>query len=357
VWPELRWKLQHVILLLLVPALLLVTVSVGGLIYSSLRADILAGFDRKLSAIGSVTAAFIDGDEHARILRERNESSALYRKYVEPMRRIRRERGITFIYTQVLGQGRAIQYVLDGQLGKDHSHIGDADEVPEPEIHGVREVMTRGRLHLSEIRVWQQWGLLKSGFAPICDRNGRPVAMAGADVDISIIRAKTSAALAQVGIVCLISLLIAGLLSMRVASRLTQPLAAAKEAALQVAAGQYGRRIEVETPRELAELASAFNQMSEALAAGIAELTEVNESLERRRCRHELARALADAVKAAPERLVALEEAWRGAGLLPGRGGASVGGWADGPVGSDGSAFAAIAPPDAECPTPEVLAR
>jgi methyl-accepting chemotaxis protein len=306
-----RLKLQNIVLLLLIPALLLVTVALSGLIYNSLRADILAGFDRKLSAISSVTGAFIDGDAHARLLRDRNENSASYRKYVEPMRRIRQKRGITFIYTQVLGQGRAIQYVLDGQLGKDHSHIGDADEVPEPEERGVREVMTRGKLHLSAIRAWQQWGLLKSGFAPIYDRKGRPVAMAGADVDISIIRAKTSAALAQVGFVSLLSLLIAGFLSMRVAGSLTRPLAAAKEAALQVAAGRYGHRIEVDRPGELAELAAAFNSMGETLATTLAELTEVNQALEQRRCRHELARALAAALEAEPDRYADLEAVWR----------------------------------------------
>src|SRR5437870_2346074 len=106
--------------------------------------------------------------------------------------------------------------------------------------------------------------------------------MAGADVDISIIRAKTSAALAQVGIVSLISLLLAGFLSMRVARSLTRPLAAAKEAALQVAAGQYDQRIDVDRPRELAEMAAAFNQMSETLATTMEELAQVNQSLERR---------------------------------------------------------------------------
>jgi HAMP domain-containing protein len=147
-------------------------------------------------------------------------------------------------------------------------------------------------VHLSDIRVWEQWGLLESGFAPIYDRGGRVVAMAGADVNISTIRDKTSAALAQVGITSIIALLIAGFLSVAIARSLTRPLGQVKEAALQVAAGQYGHQIDVRKPRELAELADSFSAMSGTLAATVQESHDLHQELERRRRQSELRRVL-----------------------------------------------------------------
>jgi HAMP domain-containing protein len=277
---------------MLIPLLLIVTVVVGAVIYTELRSVILEGFDRKLSAISSVTGAFIAGEEHAAILRARSEESRLYRKYVEPMRRIRERKQLTFLYTQMLGKGSDLTYVLDGQVGDGHSAIGDEDTLPQAEVSGAREVLASGKVHLSEIRAWDQWGLLKSGFAPICDASGRAVAMAGADVDISTIRGKTGEALAHVGLTSVLALLAALVVALRVARSLTRPIAEVKEAALQVAAGQYGHRIAVERPRELAELANSFNAMSETLCLTVREWDEVHRDLEQRRRGQELMRAL-----------------------------------------------------------------
>ena len=286
---------------MLIPLLLMVTVVLGATIYSTLRAVILQGFDRKLSALSTVTGAFVDGEDHAAILKGRNETSPLYLRYVEPMRRIRARKELTFIYTQTLGDGAEITYVLDGQVGEGHSAIGDQDTLPEGELDGARAVLREGRVHLSEIRAWEQWGLLKSGFAPITDRTGRAVAMAGADVDISTIRSKTGTALAQVGLTSLLALLAATIVALRVARSLTRPIAALKEAALKVAAGQFGLALAVEHPRELAELAEGFSAMSETLSLTVRHWDDVRKELESRRCRLELSRQLAALGGVSPE--------------------------------------------------------
>ncbi len=61
-------RVDEWILLAAVPTLVVVTLVLGFLVYSALYADILAGFDRKLTAACSVSASFIDGDDHARLL-------------------------------------------------------------------------------------------------------------------------------------------------------------------------------------------------------------------------------------------------------------------------------------------------
>src|SRR5262245_35083346 len=144
-----RLKMQSMILLVLIPSLLLVTLVISGLTYSGLHYVILEGFDRKLSAISTVMGAFIDGDEHAEILRSKNERDPRYLKYVRPMQRIRspEKKDLTYVYTQVLDGGKSIRYVLDGQVKvEDHSGIGEEDEVPDNELQGVHDVIGKGRI-------------------------------------------------------------------------------------------------------------------------------------------------------------------------------------------------------------------
>src|SRR5690242_11075135 len=68
---KLRLRMQTLILLVLISSLLLVTVTMGALIYGNLYEVILHGFDQKLSAVSAATGAFIDGDIHDRIYQER----------------------------------------------------------------------------------------------------------------------------------------------------------------------------------------------------------------------------------------------------------------------------------------------
>lgn len=282
----------------------------------------LMGASDRLFAVDAATGRVDPGES---VPGFRNEESPLYLKYVAPMRRIREKKGITFIYSQVLDKGQGIQYVLDGGFGDAHSNIGAEDEIPDSEIRGIRDVLARETIYLSGIKAWEQWGLLKSGFAPIYTRDGVPVAMAGADVNISIIRNKTRAALARVGAMSVVVLLVAGFLSFRIARALTRPIAEVKDAAIQVAAGQYGHRIAVNEPRELAELASAFNDMSRTLAGTVSEINERNRAVDRRRARRELARMLARAAEGGGRiRTERIASGWTGDARVGGDGSGSL---------------------------------
>src|SRR3546814_20278911 len=79
----------------------------------------------------------IDPADHDRLIRAARagenpqavEATPLYRRSVAPIRRLRDELSLTYLYTQVLGGGADIFYVLDGTEGADHSPIGSADEL------------------------------------------------------------------------------------------------------------------------------------------------------------------------------------------------------------------------------------
>ncbi len=181
--------------------------------------------------------------------------------YAWPLRRISNRTNLTFLYTQIYaGEAHVdkIVYGADGTIGAEHSPPLSEDVVPPTEIPGIKEVMERGTPHLTQVKAWNQWGLLKSAWAPIFGPDGHPVAMAGADINITTIRDVTRRALVITFSFGAILLVLAGLVSLAIARQLTRPIAAVKAAALRTAAGDYSQTIKVASPRELTSLAVDF---------------------------------------------------------------------------------------------------
>ncbi|HET7320910.1 MAG TPA: hypothetical protein VFI96_00270, partial [Longimicrobiaceae bacterium] len=63
------FRLQNLVLLVLIPGLLLATLLIGGAIYRSVYGIIMTGFDQKLFAVSTVTGAFIRGEDHDALFR------------------------------------------------------------------------------------------------------------------------------------------------------------------------------------------------------------------------------------------------------------------------------------------------
>lgn len=175
--------------------------------------------------------------------------------------------GLTFLYTDVYLGENQIRYILDGSEGDDHSPPGTLDEVPPESIADVRLAQLTGQAFVSDIREWEEWGLIKVSAAPIYASDGRIVGLAGADVDISLIRNKTRFALFAVLFVGAALLLLAGSVSYRVSQGMTRPLRDIKDSALRIAAGYHGTRVAHESSDEIGQLAQSLNALSTRLAA------------------------------------------------------------------------------------------
>ncbi len=195
-----------------------------------------------------------------------------YLRYAAPMRRITNRANLTFLYTQLVTERDHIIYGLDGTVGEKHSAILSTDTLPASETAGIQQLLADGTPHLTTVRAWDQWGLLKSAFAPIFDATGHPVAMVGADVDITTIRYATHRALVITFAFGALLLLVAGLLSLAIARQLARPLARIKAAALRAAAGDYAQHVAVAHPRELRELAAGFSNATAGLGRRFVEL-------------------------------------------------------------------------------------
>jgi HAMP domain-containing protein len=245
----------------------------------------------------------------------RNEHSKDYLKYVIPIRRIMRKKDITYLYTQLLAMGGKVTYGFDGTVGDQHSALGAEDQLPIEELQGTEHVLTADSVHLTAIRKWEQWGLLKSAFAPIYWPNSEIKGMAGADVNISVISERTRVALAEVGLIAAIILVLSGFVSLKISRKLVEPLADVKQGALRVTAGDYGFQLKSQSLDELQQLAQEFNRMSVTMRWTLEELTETNRGLEATRRRRELELALADS-SGLPARDSGIHVYWTGAGKI-----------------------------------------
>lgn len=295
------YGLQGLVLWATIPVLVLITVASGVLIYRELYQTILAGFDGKLVAVSTITAAFIDGDKHqqmAATLREPGfdaaamEATRDFLDTVEPMRAVKAKLDLTYLYTQKLTGGLDIVYLFDANTDDNHSPPGYADTMPEDDAENIRKVVSEGVVHLTPIQAWEQWGLIKTAFSPIRDSSGTPVAMAGADVDITSIQRRTRIALVNVGVVGGLSLLFGVGIAYAIAVRLAEPMRKLKYAGFEVSAGKFGLQVEPTGPTELRALAHGFNRMSASLRDRLESLRHSDRQTEEDRREREVIRLL-----------------------------------------------------------------
>lgn len=264
---------------------------VRGLAASSLTTTLFGTAERRLVGLSPEEGTF-----HQERFRRgyRSEGDPRYQRYVQPMRRIRSTLDITYLYTQNLTPGDSVQYIVDSTPGEAHSPIGGREALEtESDIRGLAAVMDRGVVYSSGIENSEEWGLLKSAYAPILGPQGTPVGMAGTDISVSTIQDRTQLALAKVGLVTVVILFLGGLGSVAISHRLTGPLAAVQEGASKVAAGHVGRPLEPPRLQELADLTTSFNEMTETLTSSVSELKDEIRRVSATRVRRHIVQELA----------------------------------------------------------------
>lgn len=196
-----------------------------------------------------------------------SEAHPFFQRYVSAYQNTRVAAGLTFLYTEVHLGADQIRYILDGSVGDEHSPPGYLDVVPEDSVADVTLAQSRGQAFVSDIREWEEWGLIKVSAEPIYSSSGKIVALAGADVDIGVIRDKTRFALFAVLFVGAGLLLLAGSVSYRVSQSLMRPLRNIKDSALRIAAGYHDTHVDYPAGDEIGQLAQGLNELSSRLAA------------------------------------------------------------------------------------------
>lgn len=292
--------IQSLLMRTFVPAVVAMAVIMATLVYNRLYGTILDGFDRKLVITSALTGALIDPVDHEKLVALSQtgfdgasaERLAEYLRNVLPMQKIRSELKLTYLYTQVFGGGQDVVYILDSNVDDDHSLLGSEDDLPDDTLADLQAAIMAGRVHVAPIEYQEQWGLLKSATSPMRASDGRITAMAGADVNISVIRVATQNALFASTLIGLVSLVICALAALVIVSRVARPIERLKFDALRIAAGDQALPGIGVGPRETMKMRDALTHIVIQMRAKLAAAQDADAHLEQQRSEQILQDAL-----------------------------------------------------------------
>ncbi|MDR3338400.1 MAG: methyl-accepting chemotaxis protein [Treponema sp.] len=135
----------------------------------------------------------------------------------------------------------------------------------------IGEVFSSGELTMSDVYT-DEWGTFISAFLPV-KHNGRTVAVLGLDYDISMVRGLEQRARFALVFSILGAIVVAGLLSLRVAASLIAPIKEVLASADSLAKGNFGITIKCTRKDEIGAVQDALAAIKESLKATIGDIT------------------------------------------------------------------------------------
>ena len=171
---------------------------------------------------------------------------------------------IKYIYTlKKVDSSNIWRFIVDAdtQKVKDHSNPGDsydAGRFPEM-VKGYNEPSADKTIEKD------QFGSTLSGYAPIRNAIGQPVAMVGVDIDAAGIYAIYRHALREALVIFLAGILLAIVLGLFISSRVVGPVNQLIAGTRYIADGNLHHRVQVVGDDEISELAGSFNTMAQSL--------------------------------------------------------------------------------------------
>jgi signal transduction histidine kinase len=155
------------------------------------------GMNNALRRAAAAAAAAVDPERHAKLTSPEQENSPDYLEQTSRLAAVLRDvsgpETFKFVYTCVLRDGK-VRFVLDptpagdadGDGVDDKAHVWQEYPEAAPELlHTLRA----GQMTVTIEPRTDRWGTFLSGFAPVRDAQGRTVACAGVDMELSAHRA------------------------------------------------------------------------------------------------------------------------------------------------------------------------
>ncbi|MDR0323990.1 MAG: methyl-accepting chemotaxis protein, partial [Treponema sp.] len=161
-----------------------------------------------------------------RLIAEGKSGSESYFNMVRQINEINESYGFEYIYYIRL-EGRNFQFIFDTDDIPSYTTEKPDDYVLKPYEDPPDEVMeawTRRVFTMTRQPYTDDWGTFMSGFYPVFNNSGQIAGLLGLDFDVSYVRELERGALIASLIPFLIVLLLAGLLSMKIASSIVKPI-------------------------------------------------------------------------------------------------------------------------------------
>lgn len=292
------------LLVLILPTVLAVVLTTSCLTYFTWYGELISYFRATLETVVTSSTSIIDHESHEWIAEHASDpditKSKPYMRYVKALKRVRHKLPVTSLYTvkiEPVQKGELVLrkqppseknrpydgedpslafrqiYILDsGGSATEPTHRPGEEDFSES---GEIKIYSTKQPFVSPIYEAKATGLrFMTAYAPILDKDDKVVGLVAADISLDVIdrKARQTQGLILFGGVITVVLIMVGIAI--IAKNITQPVEELKNAALTLAAGNYGKRIEVQGPHEITELANTLNTMSECLKEHLVRLEE-----------------------------------------------------------------------------------
>jgi len=217
-------------------------------------------FRQKLITSAKAAALSINVENHEKLLTVEDMNTDTYEYENEMLQKVLGEIGVKYIYTLRKVEDKFV-FVLDA-AEKDQAEIGYECEATQ-----AMEKALSGEASADEEFTTDEWGTYLSAYAPIKDKQGHVVAIAGVDVDASDVIGTRSRIVLQYSTLLFVYVLIVVIVSFIIAGRITKPINAVTEKMIETSgkAGDMTQRLKVQTNDEIGELSHAFNKLFDTL--------------------------------------------------------------------------------------------
>jgi hypothetical protein len=178
------------------------------------------------------------------------------------LRSVQERAGLTYAYTFVPSGDTGILYLVDGSPDGQTCAIGQQETLPAENTVGLRRAWSSGLPFVSRVLRYEQWGLLKVSAVPILDSLGHPVAMAGADLEVSVIRRRLRSGLFLAAAASVLAIALSWLLAYFTERRLLAAVRSTMRALIAVSAGDRNAILPQDRnlPREIASMNTTVNR-------------------------------------------------------------------------------------------------
>lgn len=268
--PVLSFRVKTAVLLIM--AMFLVVAATNLFLYRHLLNSEMDSARSTLISLARSAAFRIDGDALMRIpLNPGGVNTSEYRLVAEELKRIMRQNpDVRYVYALAPTDKKGImKFVVDPVMPTSEqqsiglsSRPGDIyDASKYPEMIKAFEGPTADRNVVVD-----EWGAALSGYAPVFNRDGNPVAIVGVDIAADDVYEKQEIARNRTILVLALAAAFSVLIGIFLSRRISRKLVKLLEGSRHFANGDLGYKIDLEGADEVGELAKSFNQMASRLS-------------------------------------------------------------------------------------------
>ena len=268
-YPTLHTRLAIVLIILAA----LFSAGVSSVLYINFRQELRNNLRHRLENITTLAGLQQNGDLLVQVQAAHDEVFEIIHEKNVKIKRA--DSDLIFVYT-VRKDEQGIYFVVDARLSPDEPDISEfGDRYLEPSATLVKNFDTMTRTIIEPEIYTDEFGSFLSGYAPIFTSGGERVGALGVDISADTIVAQEREYLIRLVTIFLGNLFLIVLAGIVAANYLAKPIVGLRDAAEKISKGDFAYRItKIPGTRELAELATNFNSMTENLSDLINDLEQ-----------------------------------------------------------------------------------